>query len=168
MSDNEKRRLTLNRIVSFLAGGLLVFAVMSVTVVKNVRSQNAELTTALDTSRYEAGRLLADANAQLASRDFVKARASLTSLFENQPGSPEAAQGTLLLVTVDSAEKAADAKWAAAAAGVQAKWSSSVSADILAKSDAERAQIEKDMKETLTQQWAKEKDKVRADWEAQS
>ncbi|MDY7028311.1 MAG: hypothetical protein SVR04_08450, partial [Spirochaetota bacterium] len=64
MIKTEKLKLYAGRIGLFVAGGLLVFAVMSFTVVNNAKKANVELTQTLDASRYEAGRLLADAKAQ--------------------------------------------------------------------------------------------------------
>lgn len=97
MEKNERRTMFLNRMVSFLVGGLLVFAVMSFTVVSSANAENEELAAALDTSRFEAERLLEDAKAQLSNRDYAEAEASLTALFANQPGSDEATEGRALL-----------------------------------------------------------------------
>lgn len=167
MEKNENRRLIVNRIISFLAGGLLVFAVMSFTVVSTAKKQNAELTKALDTSRYEAGRLLSDAKAQFASKDYAKAKLSLTALFANQPGSVEAEEGKKLLPDIENAEKAANAKWEAAMAGVQKKWADTMTAELRAKSDKTRAEMEKDLVNTIIQEWEKAKSKVREEWEKQ-
>jgi hypothetical protein len=166
VATNEKRKLIVNRIMSFLAGGLLVFAVMSFTVVNTAKSQNTKLTKQLDTSRYEAGRLLADAKMQLEAKDYTKAKESLATLFQNQPGSPETVEGQKLLVTVTKAQTDANAKWNAAMPGVRDKWTSAMAAEMLAKSDETRAQLEKGMNETITQEWEKAKAKVREDWEA--
>jgi hypothetical protein len=165
---NENLRLNVNRVVSFLAGGLLVFAVMSFTVVNTANNQNTELTKTLDTSRYEAGRLLADAKAQLASRDYAKARSSLATLFEKQSGSTETVEGRKLLPTIETAEKAANAKWEAAMAGIQKKWTGDMAVELRAKSDKARAQLEKDLNDTINQEWEKAKAKVREDWEKQN
>ena len=43
MFQNEKVQMAVNRILSFLAGGLLVFVVMNMTVVSGVKAQNAQL-----------------------------------------------------------------------------------------------------------------------------
>jgi hypothetical protein len=163
----EKAKLNFNRIVAFLAGAVLVFAVMSFTVVTSANNRNAELTKTLDTSRFEAGRLLADAKAQFAARDFAKARVSLTTLFDNQPGSAETVEGKKLLSSIDAAEKAADAKWEAAVAGIKKKWTSDFANDLRAKSEQARAQMEKDMATTSDQEWEKAKAKVRENWEKQ-
>lgn len=66
----NQKNITLNRIVSFLAGGLLIFTIMSFSVVNKLKTQNTELAKALDTSIYEAGRLLADAKALFTAGDF--------------------------------------------------------------------------------------------------
>ena len=78
----EKRGVIIRCIISFLVGGLLVFAIMSLSVVNNLKAENAELTEALDTSRYEAGRLLEDAKAQLESGDYSEAKSTFKTLFE--------------------------------------------------------------------------------------
>ena len=70
MIQNEKLRIAVNRVVSFLIGGLLVYAVLSLTVVTKIKDQNAQLAKELDDSRYEAGRLLAAAKEHFSNRDF--------------------------------------------------------------------------------------------------
>ncbi len=71
-----KDNLLVNRIIALLVGGLLVFLVMTLTVVQTGKDDNAEMAIALDASRYEAGRLLDDAKAQLESKDYTAAKAS--------------------------------------------------------------------------------------------
>ena len=167
MIKNEKTKLYVNRIVAFLLGGLLMFAVMSFTVVKNVKTQNAEITSALDTSRYEAGRLLEDAKAQLASGDYSEAKQSLTTLFENQPGSAEAAEGKKLMPTIETAEVKADEQWEAALPDIREQWSKNMKADLREKADAERAKLESEMDTRIAQAWDKEKEQIREEWEQQ-
>jgi hypothetical protein len=168
MTKEENRKLIINRVVSFLAGGLLVFAVMSFTVVSSANKMNEELSRSLDTSQFEAGRLLADAKAQLESKNYEEAKTSLNKLFVNQPGSAEAVEGKTLLVTVEAAEKASDMKWEAAMPGIQKKWTGEMVAELRAESDKKRAELEKDMTDTTSQAWEKAKDKVRDEWEKQS
>jgi hypothetical protein len=110
---------------------------------------------------------LADAKAQFTDRDYAKAKVSLTTLLDKQPGSAEASEGKTLLPAIENAEKAADAKWVAAVASVQKKWADDLAAEIRAKSDKTRAQLEKDMNDTINQEWEKAKNKVREDWEKQ-
>ena len=154
----------LNRVVSFLAGGLLVFAVMSFTVVDSAKKKNTELTAMLDASRYEAGRLFADAKAQLGSREYAKAKESLTMLFQKQPGSAESIDGKKLLAVVETAEKAADAKWAAAVVGMQKKWSADRAVELRAESEKTRTQMEKDMEDKIGREWETAMKKIKEEW----
>jgi hypothetical protein len=165
MDKQENKGLLFNRIMAFLAGGLLVFAVMSFTVVSSAKKENAVLTSTLDASRYEAGRLLADAKAQYASRDYGKAKESLNALFVNQPGSAEAVTGKKLLADIETAESKANKKWDAASAAVQAKWIKNRTAELRAGWDKDRAQLETGLTDKINQEWETEKGKVRADWE---
>ncbi|WP_319417416.1 hypothetical protein [Marispirochaeta aestuarii] len=165
MTKKETMKLYAGRIGFFMAGGLLVFAVMSFTVVNTANRQNEQLTKTLDTSRYEAGRLLADAEAQLENRDYIKAKESLTALFANQPGSEEAVKGKALMVSVEKAEKASNVKWEAAMPAIKQEWSEKLTAEILSKADAERAKLEASLEETINKEWDKAKTKIRAEWE---
>lgn len=162
----DKNNVILNRIVSFLAGGLLVFAVMSFTVVNNVKDQNTKLTSDLDASMYEAGRLLADAKAQFAEGNFTKAKLSLTNLQEKQPGSSEAAEGRMLLPEIDTAQAAMEMKWEAALPEIQSNWKNAMAAELRAASDADRLKLENKMEDTINQAWEKAKTKVKTDWES--
>ncbi len=165
MAQNEKSKLNVNRLLAFLVGGLLVFGVMSLTVVKSVRTENTELTEALDVSRYEAGRLLSGAEAQFAAGDFVEARASLEALIENQPGSAEAVEGRTLLVAVQTAISEAEARWEQELPGIRDAWSAEMAAKLLADSDDVRAKLESEMEATINAAWERAKADVRSDWE---
>jgi hypothetical protein len=167
LAQNGNARLNLNRIIAFLAGGLLVFAVMSLTVVSNVRQLNEELTDALDTSRYEAGRLLADAQAQYAARDYQEAISSLESLIENQPGSPEAVEGRDLLVTIEATKVEADARWSAAMPALREEWSAETAATLRAEWDVDRAELEASIEDSINQAWERAETSIRTDWEIQ-
>lgn len=165
MDKQEDKRILLNRVISFLVGGLLVFTLMSVTVVSSMKKQNTELAATLDTSRYEASRLLADAKAQLESREYAKARESLNALLANQPGSAEAEEGRTMLAVITAAEDKANAKWDKASAAIQKKWANARAAELRAESDKERADLEAGLAEKINQEWENAKDQVRADWE---
>lgn len=158
-------KLYAGRIGLLLAGGLLVFAVMSFTVVNSANKQNEQLTKTLDTSRYEAGRLLADAEAQFENRNYVKAKESLNALFANQPGSEEAAEGKALMLTVENAEKASNSSWEAAMPAIKQEWGEDLAAEMLAEADAERAELVEKMDATINNEWDKAKEKVRENWE---
>lgn len=155
---NEKTRMTVNRVVALLAGGLLVFAVMSFTVVSNANTRIDELSRALDTSRHEAGRLLADAEEQLAAGDYAQATTSLETLFQHQPGSAEATEGRALLITVKSEEQEAHARWEAAVPEIQAQWTADYAANL-------RTEMEETMDKKTSDEWAKVANDVREAWE---
>jgi hypothetical protein len=164
MESNQKNVLV-NRIVSFLVGGVLVFAVMSFTVVRNARSENVGLTSALDSSRYEAGRLLADAEAELDAREYEAARASLEALFANQPGSEESVQGRLLLVTVNDRERNADARWEDALPGIRESWSAEMAAELRAEADTVHADTLSGIDAKVLEAWSRAEDEVRSAFE---
>ena len=158
MSMNEKTRMTVNRVVALLAGGLLVFAVMSFSVVSNANARIDELSQALDTSRHEAGRLLADAEEQLAAGDYARATRSLETLFEHQPGSAEATEGRALLITVKSQEQETNARWDAAVPEIRAQWTADYAANF-------RAEMEENMDKKTSDEWAKVANDIREAWE---
>lgn len=162
-----KDNLLVNRIIALLVGGLIVFAIMSLTVVQTGKKENAALSVALDTSRYEAGRLLADAQAQLESKDYTASKATLEELFVYQPGSAEAAEGKTLLTSIETAEAASAARWEAALPQVKEDWSQAMAADLRAQSIKERAEMEADLEKTIDQAWNKAKSDVRSTWEEQ-
>lgn len=164
MEKNEGRTMFINRVVSFLVGGLLVFAVMSFTVVNNVNAENEELAEALDTSRFEAERLLEDAKAQLSNRDYAEAEASLTVLFANQPGSDEATEGRALLAQVEEQQATADSRWEAALPSIREQWTETMVAEIRAKADADRVELENELEETVNEAWDDAISEVRESW----
>ncbi len=119
----------------------------------------------LDTSRYEAGRLLNDATAQLEDKNYEESKESLEKLFANQPGSPEAIEGKALLISVEEAQSSAESRWDAALPGIKKEWSEAMAAELRAESDEKRATMEAGLEKTIAQAWDKAESKVRADWE---
>ena len=164
MIQNEKLRMGVNRVMSFLLGGLLVYAVVSLTMVSKLKEQNVQLTKELDVSQHEPGRLLSDAKAQFANREFVKAQQTLTVLFENRPGSAEATEGKDLYAEADVAIARDNANWEAAVAGIRERWAKDMTAQLRGKSEEARLQMEKDLDATLNREWEKMKDQVRREW----
>jgi hypothetical protein len=164
MGMNEKTRLTVNRVVALLTGGLLVFAVMSFTVVSTANSRIDDLTRDLDASRYEAGRLLANAEEQFAGGDYVTATQSLERLFQHQPGSVEAIEGRALLQTVRAAESAAEERWDDAMPEIRARWGAEHAAKLRMESAATRARQEERMDDVVQEAWLKAVDTVRREW----
>ena len=162
---NLKENLLVNRIIALLVGGLLVFGIMSLTVVQTGKKQLTAMAVELDTSRYEAGRLLDDATAQLNNKDYDKSKESLEKLFTNQPGSPEAIEGKALLISVETAQSSAEARWNAALPRIKKEWSEAMAAELRAESDKKRADMEAGLEKTIAQAWDKAESNVRADWE---
>ncbi len=162
---NFKDNLLVNRIIALLVGGLLVFTIMTFTVVQSAKKENKAIAIALDESRYDAGRLLGDAKAQADNKDYVASIATLEELFTNQPGSPEAAEGKILLLSINSAKETAQVKWEAALPLIKEEWFKEMATEIRAKSEKERIEMEAGLEKTITQAWDKAKSKVRLDWE---
>ncbi len=163
-NNKKKMALNINRAVAFVAGGLLVFAVMSFTVVNNIATENEELSEALDTSRFEAGRLLEAAKAQLSSGDYAAAEASLTALSENQPGTAEAAEGKALLARVQEEASSTEQRWEAALPSIREEWTSTMAAELRADFDEVRAKFENELEENIQKAWDKARADVRAAW----
>ena len=160
MEKNEKRTLIINRVVSFIAGGLLVFAVMSFTVVSSANAENEKLSEALDDSRFEAGRLLEDAKAQLSSGEYLEAEASLNALFANQPGSPEATEGRALLAQVEQQAAAAEEQWEEALPSIREEWSRALADEL-------RAEFDEELETTIERAWDRAREDIRAEWNAE-
>jgi hypothetical protein len=165
MAKNEKTRIAVNRVVSFLAGGLLVFAVMNLSVVSGAKALNKDLAKQLDVAVNEPARLLNDAKAQFKDQDYTKARETLSTLFTNRPGSEQAVEGKLLDATIVAAVTKADSAWEAASAGVKARWAKEKSTDLRSKADSARDELEKGIPAAIDQEWEKSKDQIRKDWE---
>ncbi len=167
MIQNEKLRIAVNRIVSFVIGGLLVLVVMNMTVVSKVRAQNAQLVKELDASQYEPGRLLADARAQFANRDFDKAKETLTVLFEKRPGATETTEGKKLYADAEAALTKDNAKWEAAVVGIRERWAKDMTAQLRGQSEKARLEMETGLNDTLSKEWEKMKVQVRQEWAKQ-
>jgi len=167
MIQNEKLRIGVNRVLSFVLGGLLVYVVVSMTIVSNIKGQKEQLAKELDESRYEAGRLLADAKAQLAQKDYGKAKGTLTALLEKRPGSNEATEGKRIYAEVEATIANENARWEAAVAGIRAQWAKEMTAKLRGQSEEQRLQMEKDMDNALNKEWEKMKDQIRQEWAKQ-
>lgn len=164
MIQNESVRIGVNRVMSFLIGGLLVYAVISLTVVSNLKEQNVQLTKELDVSQYEPGRLLADAREQFTNREFDKAKQTLTVLFENRPGSSEATEGKALYAEADAAIVRDNANWEAAVVGIRERWAKDMTAQLRGKAETARLEMENSLDANLNKEWEKMKDQIRREW----
>ena len=168
MIKNEKLRIWVNRIFAFLVGGLLIFLIMNFAVVSSVKNQNEELEKELEESQYGAKRLLDNAKAYFEDKEYVKAKETLDTLFEKQPGSNETAEGKKMYTEVQDMikkeqkkQEELDIKWEAAVGAVQEKWQEEKAAQL-------REQLEKEMNDTLLdKEWEKAKEEVREKWEEQ-
>jgi primase-polymerase (primpol)-like protein len=167
MIGNDKVRMAVNRIMSFLIGGLLVLVVMNMTVVSKVKEENTQLAKALDASQYEPGRILADAKAQFANREFSKVAETLTVLFEKHPGSSEATEGKGLYDDSQASIATQNAKWEAAVAGIRARWAKDMTAQLRERSEKARLEMEKGLEDTLNAEWEKIKGQIRQEWAKQ-
>jgi hypothetical protein len=57
MIENQTTRVWVNRVLAFLLGALVIYAVMSLSIVKNIKEENEAMKTEL----YDPGRLLTNA-----------------------------------------------------------------------------------------------------------
>ncbi len=167
MKLNEKTKLNINRVVGAVVGGLLVFAVMSLSVVSSANERIEELSEQLDTSRHEAGRLLSDAEAQFENENYTNAKATLETLFANQPGSPEAEEGSALMVSIEEAEAAADAQWESAQDDIRQRWTNNLVEELRAELEANRVEMENNLERTVSEAWDNAREDIREEWEAE-
>lgn len=164
MIQNEKLRIGVNRVMSFLIGGLLVYAVISMTVVSNIKEENVQLTQELDELKFEPGRLLADAEAYFDKQEFNKVKETLTVLLEERPGSSEAIEGKKLYAAAEDAIAMSNANWEMAVVAIRERWVADMTAQLRGKSETARLDMEKGLDDTLNKEWEKMKDQIRREW----
>ncbi len=165
MIQNETTRVWVNRIFSFIVGGFLLFLIMNFAVADQLRKE-------LDEIKYEAGRLLSDAKANIENKRYDNAKESLKVLTEKHPGSDEAVEVNKLYAVIEAAVQSdqktqadLDLKWEEAAGGVRNEWESKTATEMRDKIVKESDQLEKDMNKILSEEWEKNKDKIREEWE---
>ena len=100
----------INRILAFVAGGLIVLAIMGLAVVVPVRSENEALAKQLDELQYGAARLLDEAKVFAESKSYDSALRTLNALFEKQPGSSEVVEGRKLYAEIEIVVQAKEQK----------------------------------------------------------
>jgi hypothetical protein len=154
----ESTRISVNRAVSALAGGLAVFVVMYVALLNPASSREASLKKQLDSSTFGAGRLLDEAKAQLAGKHYEEAGQALAALDKSHPSSAEATEGRALAAEVTASKAKNDAAWAIAVAGIRGPW-------VAAETNRLRAESEKGLQAMVEQNWATAQDGLRAEWE---
>jgi predicted Zn-dependent protease len=162
---NEKGRLWVNRFLALVAGGLIVFAIMSLAVVTPVRKEKEALAKQLDEVQNGAARLLSEAKVLTESKSYDNALETLNTLFEKQPGSSEVAEGRKLYTEIEIAVLAKEQKWDAAVGTIRAAWEKARAAELLLKAEQEKQLVKTSMAETLATEWEKAKDQIKQDWE---
>ena len=161
----EKGRIWVNRFVAFVAGGLLVFAIMSLAIVTPVRNEKEALAKQLDDVQNGAARLLGEAKVLAESKSYDSALKTLDTLFEKQPGSNEVVEGRKLYTKIEISVQAKEQKWEAAVGAIRTAWEKARAAEILAKAEQDKQVVETGMAETLATEWDRAKDQIRQEWE---
>jgi len=160
MIKNEKTRDWVNRIVSLVIAGGLMFLIMNYGVAEKIRKE-------LDECKYEATGLLNDAKASFEYKDYYNAKRTLDTLFEKRPGSTEAVEGKKLYAQMEAAQKELDAKWEAAVGRIREEWAVTMAAQLREEFMKEGEELEKNMENKLNNEWEKMKDTIREEWEKQ-
>jgi predicted Zn-dependent protease len=162
---NEGGRIWVNRLLAFVAGGLLVFAIMSLAVVTPVRREKEALAKQLDEVQNGAARLLAEAKVLAESKSYDSALETLDTLFEKQPGSSEVVEGRKLYTEIEITVQAKEQKWEAAVGAIRAAWEKARATELLAKAEQDKQLAKTGMAETLATEWEKVKDQIKQEWE---
>ena len=153
-----KSKMWINRIVSLIIAGGLMFLVMNFTVAGKLRKE-------LDSIKHEPATLLNDARAYYENEDYDKAKETLNTLFKKRPGSNEAVEGKELYTQMETAQEQLDAKWEAAVGGIREEWALAKAAQLREDYRAEGEQLEKNMGTLLDSEWENVKDTIRYEWE---
>jgi predicted Zn-dependent protease len=162
---NERGRLWVNRLVAFVAGGVLVFAIMSLAVATPVKREKEALAKQLDEVQNGAARLLGEAKVLAESKSYDNALETLNTLFAKQPGSREMVEGRKLYAEIEIAVQAKEQKWEAAVGAIRAAWEKARAAELLAKAEEDKQLVKTNMADTLNTEWEKAKDQIRREWE---
>jgi len=153
----EKTHLRINRAVAAAVGGFVVFLVMNFGVVNSANARVADLQKQLEASAFGAARILDEAKALIAAKEYREAGMSLASLIERHPSSIEATEGRALAIELSAAQAKEDAAWALAVVDIRSKW-------VSAETKRLRAQSEREMPATIDQNWDRAVDGIRAEW----
>lgn len=163
MIENQTTRVWVNRVLAFLLGALLIYAVMSLVIVKNVKEENEVLKMEL----YDPGKLLTSAKELFGNRNYGEAKKTLDNLFEKHPGATEIAEGKQLYAQIEAEQNALDTKWETAVGAIREEWATTMAAQLRAEFEKDRETLETNMNDVLTTEWDKMKDKIREEWEKQ-
>jgi len=165
MIKNEKARIWVNRIVSMIIAGGLMFLVMNFYVAEKIREE-------LHDVRYEASILLNDAKSSLKYKDYDKALSTLDTLFMKHPDSKETEEGKKIYEEIKLTlknQKILDKEWEIVLPEIREEWAKTkivqLREDQKAKAIEEKENLEKNMDAILNDEWEKEKDEVKKQWE---
>ncbi len=153
----EKAHVRINRAVAAVLGGFVVFLIMNFGVVNAANARVADLQKQLEASTYGAGRILDEAKALIAAKQYQEAANSLASLIDRHPDSVEATEGRGLATELAKAQAKQDAAWAVAVVDIRSKW-------VAAEAKRLRAQSERELQATIDQNWERAVDGIRAEW----
>ena len=163
MIENQTTRVWVNRVLAFLLGALVIYAVMSLSIVKNIKEEN----DAMKTELYDPGRLLTNAKGFFENGNYGEAKKTLDTLFEKHPGASEMVEGKQLYAEIEAEKNVLDKKWEAAVGAIREEWATEMAAQLRAEFDKDREKLEKNMDDVLNTEWDKMKDKIREEWERQ-
>jgi hypothetical protein len=165
MIKNEKARIWVNRLVSLIIAGGLMFLIMNYVVAEKIRNE-------LDECKYEAVGLLNDAKASFDKKDYDKAKETLNTLFIKHPDSNETTEGKKVYAEIEDAVKnqeELDTKWEAAVGGIREEWAKTMAVQLRErlkeKAGKEKEELERDMNDILNSEWEKVKEGIREEWE---
>ena len=158
MSEDKKSKMWINRIVSMIIAGGLMFLVMNYSVAGKLRKE-------LDSIKNEPTSLLNDARAYYENENYGSAKETLNTLFEKRPGSAEAVEGKVLYAQMETAQKELDTNWEEAEQGIREEWAIAMAAQLRADHMKEGEQLEEDMGKLLDSEWESVKDTIRSEYE---
>jgi len=165
MIKNEKARIWVNRIVSMIIAGGIMFLVMNFYVAEKIREELHEV-------RYEASTLLNDAKSSVKYNNYQSAIKTLDTLFMKHPDSQEALEGKKIYTEIESTlknQKALDKEWEIVLPEIRDEWVKmkivQLREEQKAKAIEEKEKLEKNMDAILNDEWEKEKVEVKKQWE---
>jgi predicted negative regulator of RcsB-dependent stress response len=161
MAKNEKANLWVNRIVSLIIAGGVMFLIMNYGVTDKLRKE-------LDSTKFASVRLFDDAKAFFDNENYAKAMDTLDTLFEKRPGSDEALEGQKLYALIELMQNESDSKWESAEASIRAAWELTTAAELRGDLIKEGEDLEKNMESLLNSEWEKTKDSIRKNWEKEA
>jgi len=162
---NEMIRIWVNRVLAFLAGGLLIFIIMQATIINSAADKNNKLKNQLDDIQFAPGRLLDNAKGYFGQNDYDSAKKTLNTLFEKHPVSKEAVEGKALFTVIETKQAEQDKKWNDAVVGIRKDWEKTMVVQLKEQFEKDRAQMEKDLNDNLDREWDRVKDNLRKEWE---